>query len=245
MRNVLTIAGKEFKSYFVSPMAYAVICFMALVGGLVFALMTTASPGGSEASLRNFTGTVVFLLILMSPVVTMRLFAEEKSSGTLEILMSSPVKEYEVVLGKYLAGLGFYGVVLVTTLEFPIIITAITHSTSNQWPEMWPMVVSYLGWILCGSAFLSMGLLASTLTRSQLAAAIVALLILLLFWLIGWLAQAQSGVYADVLRQLSIHEHMSEFEKGVVGLKDVVYFLSVIVFFLFASVRAIESTRWR
>jgi len=245
VKNILTIAAKEFKSYFVSPMAYAVMAFILLISGFIFVFMTTTQGPPPEASLRQFTGTVIFLLILMTPVVTMRLFAEEKSSGTLEILMSSPVREYEVVLGKYLASLGFLAVVILSTLEFPVFITAITHSTSKQWPEMWPMVVSYVGWIVSGAAFLSVGVLASTLTRSQLAAAILALLMLLVFWLIGWLAGMQTGVYADVLKQLHISEHVSQFEQGVLGLKDVVYFLSMIVFFLFASTRTIESTRWR
>ena len=223
MKNILTIAAKEFKSYFVSPMAYAVMAFILLISGFIFVFMTTTQGPPPEASLRQFTGTVIFLLILMS----------------------SPVREYEVVLGKYLASLGFLAVVILSTLEFPVFITAITHSTSKQWPEMWPMVVSYVGWIVSGAAFLSVGVLASTLTRSQLAAAILALLMLLVFWLIGWLAGMQTGVYADVLKQLHISEHVSQFEQGVLGLKDVVYFLSMIVFFLFASTRTIESTRWR
>ncbi len=245
MRNIWTITTKEFRTYFVSPVAYAVLCFLLLITGLIFTLMSTRGGGPVDASLQNLTGTVIFLLILAVPIVTMRLFAEEKATGTLEILMSSPVREYEVVVGKYLGALGFYAVLLAGMLEFPLLIIVLTRTTMSDWPEIYPMVVAYIGWILCGAAFMAIGLLASTMTRSQLVSGVAALAMLLLFWLIAFLGSPSVGTASQVLQQLSFYEHMGEFERGVLPLKSAVYFVSIIIFFLFASVRSIESTRWR
>jgi ABC-2 type transport system permease protein len=170
----------------------------------------------------------------------MRLLAEERSTGTLEVLMASPVREYEVVLGKYLAGVILYGVMMVITFEFPIFLRIYGK------PDLPPMLVNYVGWMLCGAAFLAVGVMTSSITRSQIAAGFLALGILLVLWLIGIFGRFAAGSWwADVFRQMSILDHLEEFERGTLALKSVAFFLSVIVFFLFASVRALESLRWR
>ena len=248
MRNAWTIACKEFRTYFVSPVAYAVLCFMLLITGLIFTLQTTRGGATTQASMEMLAGTMIFLLILASPIITMRLFAEEKATGTLEILMSAPVREYEVVLGKYLGALSFYVILLGGMLEFPLLITVLTRTTANEWPEFLPMLVAYVGLLLCGATFISIGVLASSLTRSQIGAGFMALTMLLVFWLIGFFGgggMTGTGATNQVLQQLSIYEHMGQFERGLLPLKSVVYYLSAIIFFLFASVRSLESTRWR
>jgi len=244
MRNIWTIATKELRTYFTSPIGYGALFVFLVIIGIVFNLQKTMAPpspyGGPQANMQGLTGSMVFVLILLSPIVTMRLVAEERSSGTLETLMTSPVREYEVVLGKYLAAVILYAIMMVLTFEFPILLRV--YGT----PDLAPILVAYSGWMLCGAAFLAVGLLTSSITRSQIAAGFFALGILLVLWLIGIFGQVTAGsAYADVFRQMSILDHLQEFERGTLALKSVAFFLSVIVFFLFASVRALESLRWR
>ena len=243
MRNITTIMTKELRAYFTSPIAYAALFVFLLIIGIVFNLQKTMTPQygpGAQADMQGLTSSMVFVLILLSPIVTMRLLAEEKNSGTLEILMASPVREYEVVLGKYLAAVILYGIMMVVTFEFPIFLRIYAR------PDLPPMIVAYIGWMLCGASFLAVGVMTSSITRSQIAAGFLALGILLVLWLIGIFGRYGAGsVYADALRQISILEHLEEFDRGTLALKSVALFLGLIVFFLFASVRAAESLRWR
>jgi ABC-2 type transport system permease protein len=150
------------------------------------------------------------------------------------------VREYQVVLGKYLAALILYVIMMVITFEFPILLRI--HGR----PDFPPMVVGYVGWLLCGGSFLAVGVMTSSMTRSQVAAGCMALGILLILWLIGIFGQMTQGtVWADIFRQLSILDHLQEFERGTLALKSAVFFLSAIVFFLFVSIRSVESLRWR
>ena len=243
MRNIWTIATKELRTYFTSPIAYAALFVFLAIIGIVFNLQKTMMPPygpGAQADMQGLTSSMAFILILISPIVTMRLLAEERSSGTMEVLMTSPVREYQVVLGKYLAALILYVVMMVLTFEFPILLRI--HGR----PEFAPMVVGYVGWLLCGGAFLAVGVMTSSVTGSQIAAGFMALGILLTLWLIGIFGQATQGtMWADVFRQMSIIDHLQEFERGILALKSVAYFLSVIVFFLFLGIRSVESMRWR
>jgi len=243
MRNIWTIATKELRTYFTSPIAYAALFVFLAIVGIVFNLQKTMVPQygmGAQADMQGLTGSMVFVLILLSPIVTMRLLAEERSSGTLEVLLTSPVREYQVVIGKYLAALMLYGIMMVVTFEFPIFLRIYGK------PDLAPMLVAYIGWMLCGASFLAVGVMTSSITRSQIAAGFLALGILLMLWLIGIFSRFTAGsVWADVFRQMSILDHLAEFERGTLALKSVAFFLSVIVFFLFAGVRSVENLRWR
>ncbi|MGD8237682.1 MAG: ABC transporter permease [Armatimonadota bacterium] len=240
MRNIWTIAIKELRTYFTSPIAYAALFVFLAIVGLVFNLQKTMTPMGAQANMQGLTGSMIFVLILLSPAITMRLLAEERSSGTLEVLLTSPVREYQVVLGKYLAAVILYGIMMVITFEFPIFLRIYGR------PDFPPMLVNYVGWLLCAASFLAVGVMTSSVTRSQIAAFCMGLGILLMFWLIGIFAGTTPGSWwADVFRQMSILDHLQEFERGTLALKSVAFFVSMIVFFLFASVRAVESLRWR
>ena len=245
MRNIWTIATKELRTYFTSPVADAAFFVFLAIVGIVFTLQKTTPAGPysppPQADMQGLTGSMVFVLILLSPIVTMRLVAEERSTGTLEVLMTSPVREYEVVLGKYLAAVILYAVMMVLTFEFPLLLRIYGK------PDLAPMIVSYVGWLMCGATFLAVGVMTSSITRSQIAAGLLALGILLVMWLIGIFGRGGTAgsVWADVFRQISIIDHLEEFERGTLALKSVAFFLSAIVFFLFASVRAVESLKSR
>ncbi|MFQ6098889.1 MAG: ABC transporter permease [Armatimonadota bacterium] len=238
MTKVLTIAGKELRSYFVSFMGYWVIFMFLAITGLVFVLQKVIFPG-AEADLEGLTGSMVFVLILVTPIVTMRLLAEERRTGTLELLASSPVYAHEIVLGKYLGVLGFYGVMMVLTFQFPLVLMIWGE------PDFWPMVVGYLGWLLCGAAFLSVGLLASSLTRDQITAAAVTLMILLVLWLVGFFAGNKTGFTADAYHQLSIYDHLEQFARGVLQAKSVIFFVGLTATFLFATSLVVHFTKGR
>ena len=238
MARVLTIAGREFRSYFVSFMGYWVIFMFLVITGAVFVLQKIVFPG-AEADLEGLTGSMIFILILLTPMVTMRLIAEERRSGTLELLVSAPVRAHEVVAGKYLGVLGFYGIMMALTFEFPLVLLLWGH------PDFWPMVVGYIGWVLCGAAFLAVGLFASSLTRDQITAAAVTLMILLFLWLVGFFAGNQTSFTAHAYQQISIYDHLEQLSRGVLQAKSVVFLLGFTLTFLFGTSLVVHFTKGR
>jgi ABC-2 type transport system permease protein len=238
MTRVLTIAGREFRSYFVSFMGYWVIFMFLVISGAVFVLQKIVFPG-AEADLEGLTGSMIFILILLTPMVTMRLIAEERRSGTLELLVSSPVRAHEIVAGKYLGVLGFYGIMMALTFEFPIVLFLWGH------PDFWPTVVGYIGWVLCGAAFLAVGLFASSLTRDQITAAAVTLMILLFLWLVGFFAGNKSTFAANAYHQISIYDQLEQLSRGVLQAKSVVFFVGFTLTFLFGTSLVVQSTKGR
>ena len=238
MRNILAIAQREIHAYFTSPMAYGVAVFFLFFSGLIFTFSMYQPQ--ARAEMRGLLGSMVFLTLMMAPALTMSLLAQERSSGTVELLLTKPVKDREVVLGKYLAALGVYIAILVLTLCYPLLLT---KYGDLDWGPVW---VGYLGLVLCAGAFLAIGLFASSLTRSQMTAAIMCLAAFLFFWLIGWVSYLIGGegsVWADISKSISIFEIFSDFEKGLVDSKNVIFFLSVAVFFLFLTTRVMELKR--
>ncbi len=235
MRNIITIARKEIYSYFVSPMAYVVVCFFIGITSLLFAIFI--SQGQPEADMRDLFHTMAFLSLMLAPVLTMGLIAQERNLGTIELLLTSPVRDYEVVLGKYLASVAIYLLVLVLSLIYPIIMD---RYGDLGWAQT---AVGYLGLLLCGMAFLAIGLFTSSLTSNQLAAAVLGILLLLFFWLIGWISYSVSQSLGDVMKHLSVYENIQDFERGILDTKPTFYFLSLIFFFLFLSVRSLEAKR--
>jgi len=257
MRNALAIAGKELRSYFVSPIAYVVITGFLLLGGwfffnllarFSFLLQIYSSFRNPEAQARlNLNEFVIspllhnlsVVLVILVPVITMRSFAEEKRSGTYELLMTSPLSITEIVAGKFLGVVAFLLVMIGLTAVYPIILLAYGN------PELGMMASGYLGLVLLAIAFATVGLLTSSVTENQIIAAVTCLVVLLLFYVISWPAETAGPVLGAVLKYLSLTEHFGEMVKGIVDTKDVVYFVSVILLSLFLTHRSVESVRWR
>ncbi|MCD6361247.1 MAG: ABC transporter permease subunit [Armatimonadetes bacterium] len=235
MRNALTIAGKELRSYFVSPMAYVVMFFYLGVCGLIFSL--SVSGPQAQAEMRGLFGTMVFVTLMMSPVITMGLLAQEKASGSIELLMTNPVREWEIVIGKYLAAVGLFVLLLIISLEYPLIMEKYGD------PDWGAVLTGYLGVLLAGMSFLAISLFASSLTRNQIAAAIIGAFMLLFFWLIGWLSMSVSESVGDIAKHISIFENFQDFDKGIVDSTPIVYFVSLMGYFLFLTVRSLENNR--
>jgi ABC-2 type transport system permease protein len=235
MRNVITIAQRELVGYFTSPMAYVAMLFFLGVCGLIFVLSTSqASP---KADMTGMFHSMVFLSLLLCPVITMALLAQETNSGTYELLMTRPVRDVEVIVGKYLGAVALYGIILIITLEFPLIFEGYGA------PDWGQTLTGYLGILLTGMAFLAVGVFASALTSNQIAAWLMGSFMLLFFWLVGWLSYGASGAIAAVAKSLSVYENFGDFERGILDGKNFIYFLSLIGFFLFLATRALEGRR--
>ena len=237
MRTAQAIAWKEIQVYFSSPTAYIVgVMFLALSG---FFFARDLGDPFPEATLSSFFDGATIILILLAPALTMRLLAEEQKLGTIELLLTSPVRDWEVVIGKYLASLAFLLATLAMTLYYTILLFVFAS------PDPGPIYSGYLGLALYGGAALSIGLLCSTLTSNQIVAAVVAMGILLVLFFADLASGNLGGTTSTVIQELSIKSHFDDFERGVIDTKHIVYFLSVIAFFLFLSIRALESRRWR
>ena len=255
MNNVLAIAHKELKSYFASPIAYIVIGFSAILFGwffvnLLYYFDRTQMQAGSgfqgpqainvnEIMISPLFLNVSVILLFTLPLITMRTYAEEKRSGTIELLLTSPLTDLQIVMGKFLGGLVLYGAMLAVTLVH----MAILFVYGN--PEWRPIATGYLGLILMGACFLSLGLFVSSLTRNQIIAGMVTFAVFLMFWVVNWIATFMGPTSQAVLNYLSITEHLNDFARGVIDTKHVVYYLSFIAFSLFLTVRAVDSERWR
>ena len=255
MNNILAIAHKELKSYFASPVAYVVIGFSAILFGwffinLLYYFDRTQMQAGSgfqgpqainvnEIMISPLFLNVSVILLFTLPLITMRTYAEEKRSGTIELLLTSPLTDLQIVMGKFLGGLVLYGAMLAVTLVHMAILFAYGN------PEWRPIATGYLGLMLMGACFLSLGLFVSSLTRNQIIAGMVTFAVFLMFWVINWIATFMGPTSQAVLNYLSITEHLNDFARGVIDTKHVVYYLSFIAFSLFLTVRAVDSERWR
>ena len=255
MNNILAIAHKELKGYFASPVAYVVIGFSAILFGWFFinllyyfdrmALQAGSGFQGPQAVNVNeilisplFMNVSVILLFTL-PLITMRTYAEEKRSGTIELLLTSPLTDVQIVLGKFLGGLVLYVAMLAVT----VVHMAFLFAYGN--PEWRPVASGYLGLLLMGGCFLSLGLFVSSLTRNQIIAGMVTFAVFLMFWVINWIATFMDPTPQAVLNYLSITEHLNDFARGVIDTKHLVYYFSFIAFSLFLTVRAVDSERWR
>ena len=237
MRTARAVAWKEIQVYFSSPTAYIVgLIFLALSG---FFFAQNLGDPFPQASLSDFFQGATIILILLAPVLTMRLMAEEQKLGTIELLLTSPVRDWEVIIGKYLASLTFLLATLALTLYYTILLFVFAS------PDPGPIYAGYLGLVLYGGAALAVGILCSTLTSNQIVAAVVAVGILLALFFADLAWGSIGGTASTVIGELSIKSHFDDFERGVIDTKHVVYYLSVIAFFLFLSIRTLESRRWR
>lgn len=236
MRNALYVAAKELRSYFVSPIAYIIVAFWLVITGLFF----TASATSGDASMRNVFGVIPILLLLVSPALTMRLLAEESRTGTLELLLTAPVKDWSVVIGKFLGALGLYAAMMFLTILYPLVLVLFRGN-----PDWGPIFSGYIGLLLLGMAFLSVGLFASSLTSNQILSAVIALAILLVLFIITVLTSNVAPNVAAVLAKLSIGDRYDPFVRGIVDLTDVIYFLTFTGAVLFITIQIVEARRYR
>ena len=236
MRNVTAITARELKSYFVSPVAYAVGFFFLLILGGWFYFITVSSQ--HDASIRGALSVLSYLCIPVAAVITMHLFSDERRSGTIELLMTYPVNDWEVVTGKFLASLILYLFVLVLTIQYPLFLGLFGD------PD-WGIVLSgYLGALLLGAAFISVGVLSSALTRNSIVAALICLLVLFAFRFLS-AGSLIGGSLGKVFYYLSFSGQYNDFSNGLIDTRDIVYFATFIVFSLFTAVRIVEINRWK
>ncbi len=225
---------KDLTQYFASPMGYLVLTVYFLVGGFFFWLIAIQSRSATMTPV--FQNTVI-LLLFITPMITMRLWSEEEKSGTAELLCTSPLSLWDIVLAKYFAAMAFFGAMLLSTIIYLVIMLA----SGN--PDLGPVTANYIGYILAAGAFFSLGLFASTLSENQIVSAVIAYGILLMLWVIGAAGANVQGPLGDFLKYISVFEHLDDFFKGVVDLTHVFYFLSIIFLGLFLSVKVLESKR--
>ena len=254
MRNVLAIANKEFRSYFASPIAYILIGLFSLLFGWFFYVFLMAFVqqseqmmqfgGGGGANVNQmmirglFQNTAVIILFVM-PMITMRTYSEEKRSGTIELLLTSPLTDPEIILGKFLGALALYAAMLFVTMIYIAILFRIGN------PEWRPIIAGYVGLLLMGGCFLSTGLFISSLTKNQIVAGFLTFATFLMLWVINWMGESSGPTTRDVLNYLSITEHFDDFSRGIIDTKHVVYYLSFITFGLFLTAKSVDSERWR
>ena len=248
MRNIWTIAKREYEHYFVSPIAYVVAFTILLVLGCIFwAVLSYAmpSPGnfnmGSVPELSPITGSFAFLLVLSTPALTMRLIADENRMGTMELLLTAPLRDSELVIGKWLGALLFILTIVGITLVYPIILNSMITNGIDQGA----MIAAYLGLILVAAAFLAIGVGISALFTNQVAAFFVTMVTLvLLWWVLGFPANfLQGGV--EFFRYIDMQTHITSLNSGVIYVSDLVYFISLIAAGLFTGTMAVETRRWR
>ena len=254
MRNVLAIAQKELKAYFASPMAYIVIgLFVLLYGWFYVAIlryfidmsMRASQLGGPQSMnvnqvlIRQLLQNVTILVLFVMPMVTARIYAEEKRSGTIELLLTSPLTDLQIILGKFLGALALYGVMLlVTTIHLGLLFLY-----GN--PEWKPILTSYLGLLLMGGSFISLGLFISSLSKNQVVAGTMTFAVFLLLWVITWIGETGGPTGRTVTEYLSIVNHFDDFAKGVIDTTHIIYYMSFITFSLFLTLKSVDSERWR
>jgi ABC-2 type transport system permease protein len=255
MRNIWAVCKKEIKTYFTSPIAYvAITVFLVLVGFFYYSLIWWFNTQSLQMARNPYylqqlnINQMVFsplfhnisiILLLMIPLITMRLFSEEKKIKTDELLYTSPLSINQIILGKYFASL----FVLLVMLLLVGILTLFTFIYGN--PELQPILTGNLGLFLVGAAFMAVGIFFSSLTENQIVAAVLTFGALLLFWVLNWASSSAGSMWKDVLNYVSFFQHFDDMTKGILDTRDIVYYLSFIFFGLFLTHSMIQSRRWR
>ena len=254
MRNVIVIFKKELKSYFASPIAYLLLTIFAVIFGFFFysatrffvlqgmqmQMMGRGMPMDvNEYVIRPLLTNASVIGLFLIPMITMRLYAEEKRSGTIELLMTSPVRDLEIVLGKWLAALVLYASILgISGINMGILF-------AFGRPDWKPILVGFLGLLLQGGCLLAIGIFISTMTRNQIIAGGATFAVCLMLWVLDWVSAYDQSAWGKVVSYLSVVTHFEPFAKGVIDTKDVIFYLSMIFFGLFLTTRSVESLRWR
>jgi ABC-2 type transport system permease protein len=256
MTNIIAIARKELKAYFASPIAYIVIGFWALLYGYFFVAILSffvrqsmqmnqfgmqgpQSMNVNQQLIRPLLQNVNILVLFLMPMVTMRTYSEEKRSGTIELLLTSPVTDFQIIMGKFLGAMALYGCMLAVTLIHIALLFVYGR------PEWKPIVTTYLGLLLFGGCFVSLGLFISSLTKNQIVAGMVTFAVFLLLWIITWIGSFSGPTVDKVTQYISILDHLDDFGKGVLDTTHIIYYVSFITFGLFLTAKSVDSERWR
>jgi ABC-2 type transport system permease protein len=253
MRNIAAIAQREVNAYFASPIAYVLIGFFALLFGwffyvpLAFFIQQSSQMGMNPTQALNINQMLVgptlmnttVIMLFLFPLITMRTYAEEKRSGTIELLLTSPITDVEIIIGKFLGAMLLYAAMLAVTMLHMAILFIFGD------PEWKPIATGYLGLLLMGGCFLSLGLFISSLTKNQIVAAMATFAVFLMLWVINWISTFVGPTTQTVLQYLSLTEHFDDFAKGIIDTKHVIYYLSFMAFGLFLTAKSVDSERWR
>ena len=257
MRNIAEIYRREIKFYFTTPIAYVVMVIFSGVFGFIFFRNMTYYSQLSYQIMQNpylaqrvdlimgifspVFGSISIILLMMLPPISMRLFAEEKKTGTIELLFTYPLKDAQIVMGKWIAAVSILVLMLALTLPGPFL--AFGFAKNSEWG---PVLSGYLGLFLMSLSFLSIGILISALSENQIVAVIISYGVLLGFWFLSWAVDPNSGKkIAEVLSEISIISHLSNFVKGIIDTKDIVYYVLLSFIAVFLTMRVLESKRWR
>lgn len=234
--QVAVFCKKELRSFFDSPIAYIVITiFLLITGWFFFSDLFLVN----QASLRNLFGIVPFIFMFFVPAVTMRLISEEKRSGTIEVLLTLPVRDHEIILGKFLAGLILIFAAVILTFVYTLTLSGLGDLDFGS------VVAGYIGLIFLGAAYLSIGVFTSSLTQNQIVAFITSFVIIFALFMLDKVLIFVPGFLVSFFEYLSVDYHFSNIARGVIDSRDVIYYLSIIFLFLFLAVRALESRKWR
>ncbi|PYG89443.1 ABC-2 type transport system permease protein [Ruminiclostridium sufflavum DSM 19573] len=232
---MLSVFKKEFRAYFTSPIAYVLIGLFMLLSSMVF-YINLASPT-AEYNYLNLTYMSLFLILII-PVLTMKILADERKSGTEVLLTTSPTSLTKIVIGKYLAAFAVFMVMTVITFVYPILLKIYGN------PDIPEIIGGYVGYILLGASFIAFGIFASSLTESQIVAAIVGIVGLLIMWLLQGIAPNLGGIWSDILNWFSLYSRTEDLFAGILSVKAIVYYLSFSAVFVFLAIRVIEKRRW-
>lgn len=236
MRNIWTIFKRELKGYFDSPTAYVVIVVFLLVTGWFF---TTNFFVVAQADMRVVFGIIPFIFIFITPAITMRLISEERKTGTMELLVTMPIRDWEIIIGKYLAAEALMSAMVLPTLVYVVTVAILGDMDPG------PAIGGYLGLILLGAAYLAIGTFGSSLTESQVVAFIISWILVFLFFLFDKVLFLIPNWLVTPIEYLSIEHHFQNISRGVVDTRDIVYYLSLITFALYLASRQLAARRWR
>lgn len=244
MKKIYALMKREMKAYYSSPLAYSIICIFLVLSSiwfyrLLYMHVRSQSTSVTESIISPLATWMAFILMLILPLVSMRLLTEERKTGTSEFLLTSPLSTLQIVLGKYLGALSILFIMLVLTFPFPLVLFL------KASPEPGPLFLMYLGVFLIGGLFIAIGLFTSSLTENQIISALICFTLIILLWLEDSLRNAGTPFLSDILTNMSILQSLGDFAAGVLDTKNVIYFLSFIVFFLFLTQRVIDSSKWR
>lgn len=236
MSKIFAIAGRELRSYFMSPLAYVVAAFFMVVAGYLFSLILYHTK---QANLQPLFSNLAVMFLLITPALTMRLIADERKTGTIELLMTSPITDRDLVIGKYLSSVIYLAFLLVLTLVFPAILA---FTAQPDWATIW---TGYLGTFLLGASFMAIGVLASSLTANMIVAAMITFAFSLVVWLLPSAGQMFGGTAGDVMTYLSVMNHQENLGRGIIDTIDLLYYGSFILAALFLTIRSVETYHWR
>jgi ABC-2 type transport system permease protein len=252
MNNVLALARKELRSYFASPIGYVITGLFAVLFGWIFyaylsffvrsseqMMMGGGAPNVNQQMIAGLLQTTATIILFVMPMITMRTYSEEKRSGTIELLLTSPVSDVQIILGKFFGAMGLFAAMLGVTVLYISILFFLGN------PEWKPVIAGYLGLLLMGGCFIAVGLLVSSLTKNQIVAGIATFAVFLFLWVINWIGESAGPTAREIVTYVSITDHFSDFARGVIDTKHLVYYLSFITFGLFLTAKSVDSERWR